>query len=201
MQHNHKRFEQLADENLLDFVAAGDEQAFAALLSRHHMRFYHMVYRWVMQAQDAEDIVQQAFLKLWSGKARFKKNKGARFTTWFYRILYNQSMDHLRTRKQQFVELNEQITASGENQEQDLALQQDQKQLHAALENLPENQRIAVQLFYFEELKQKDIAQIMGLSVKALESQLSRAKQNLRERLQVLSANDETGEMHHVSAR
>lgn len=196
-----ERYESLPDENLLGFIAAGDEKAFTALVTRHHLRFYQMVYRWVLHAQEAEDIVQQGFLKIWSGKASFKQNKGARFTTWFYRILYNQAMDHLRARKQQFVELNEAIAAAADDQEADLVSKQQQAWLHDALADLPENQRIAVQLFYFEELKQKDIAKIMGLNVKALESQLSRAKQTLRERLQALAPDHSYGEMQHVAAR
>lgn len=194
-----KRYETMPDESLLDFIAAADEQAFAALLQRHHLRFYHTVFRWVLQAQDAEDIVQQAFLKLWSGKARFKAGKKAKFTTWFYRILYNQAMDALRARKNAFVELNEEIAPSDDNQEAELAAWQQQQTLRAALENLPENQRVAVQLFYFEALKQKDIAQIMGLSVKALESQLSRAKQSLREQLtDIQPVHLQQGESHYA---
>ena len=178
-----KQYDSMPDENLLDFILAANEQAFAALVGRYHTRFYHMAYRWLLNAEDAEDVVQQAFLKLWSGKAKWKRGKKAKFSTWFYRILYNQSIDLMRTRKATFVELDKTPLASADNQEHDLATQQQNHHLQQILAQLPENQRMAVQLFYFEELKQKDIAKIMGLSVKALESQLSRAKHALREQL------------------
>lgn len=179
-------YEQLADESLLDFIAAADEGAFAELLRRYHTRFYRAAYRWVLHAEDAQDIVQQAFLKLWSGSARFKRGKGASFSTWFYRIVHNQAMDVLRARKESFTELHEEIAPSGDDLEADLAAWQQQQALRRCLLQLPENQRIAVQLFYFEELKQKDIAPIMGISVKALESLLIRARQQLREQLNPL---------------
>jgi RNA polymerase sigma-70 factor (ECF subfamily) len=178
-----KQYDSMPDENLLDFIGAANEQAFAALVGRYHTRFYHMAYRWLLNAEDAEDVLQQAFLKLWTCQAKWKRGKKAKFSTWFYTILYHQSIDRLRTRKQSFVELNEEVLPACDNQERDLSADQQSRKLQQILAQLPEKQRIAVQLFYFEELKQKDIAKIMGLSVKALESQLTRAKQGLREQL------------------
>ncbi len=178
-----KHYDSMPDDNLLDFIGAANEQAFAALVGRYHTRFYHMAYRWLLNAEDAEDVLQQAFLKLWSGQAKWKRGKKAKFSTWFYRILYNQSIDLLRTRKATFVALNEEVLPASDNQEQALAADEQSKKLQQVLTQLPEKQRIAVQLFYFEELKQKEIATIMGLSVKAVESQLTRAKQGLREQL------------------
>lgn len=173
----------MPDENLMDFIRAGNIRAYETLVSRHHSRFSSMVYRWVLHAQDAEDIVQDAFLKLWTGKARWKSSKGARFTTWFYRILYNQAMDVLRTRKRAFYELDDNIESGDASAETHLIDNQQQRELRRILAELPENQRIAVNLFYFENLPQKQIAEMMGLSVKALESQLSRARNTLKERM------------------
>jgi RNA polymerase sigma-70 factor (ECF subfamily) len=177
------RFSEMPDENLMDFIRGGNLAAFDALVARHQRRFYTMVYRWVMHKQDAEDIVQDAFLKLWSGKARWKSDRKARFVTWFYRILYNQAMDALRSRKRATAELVDDIPAGDLSAEDEEAAQQEQKILRDALCLLPENQRVAVNLFYFEDMSQKQIAAMMGISVKALESLLSRAKAGLRERI------------------
>ena len=173
----------MPDENLLDFIRAGNIRAYEALVNRHHKRFYATTYRWVMHSEDAEDIVQDAFLKLWSGKAVFKAKKGARFTTWFYRILYNQAMDVLRKRKRSTSEIIDNLPSMDESQEEVQHFKEQQTQLRHILNELPEKQRIAVQMFYFEDMPQKDIASMMGLSLKALESQLSRAKVTLRERM------------------
>lgn len=177
------RFSEMPDESLMDFIRGGNQTAFDALVARHHRRFYGMVYRWVMNQQDAEDIVQDAFVKLWSGKARWKGNRKARFVTWFYRILYNQAMDCLRARRRATAELVDDIPSGERSAEQDEMEQQAQRALRDALCLLPDNQRIAVNLFYFEDMPQKQIAKMMGISVKALESLLSRAKAGLRERM------------------
>lgn len=177
------RFADMPDESLMDFIRGGNVQAFDTLVARHHRRFYVMTYRWVMNKQDAEDVVQDAFLKLWSGKARWKTGKKARFVTWFYRILYNQSVDLLRTRRRAISELVDDIPSGDSSAEEQVIDTQEQKQLRDALCMLPENQRIAVNLFYFEDLSQKQIASMMGVSLKALESLLSRAKAGLRERM------------------
>lgn len=177
------RFAEMPDESLMDFIRGGNMQAFDTIVARHHRRFYQMVYRWVMHKQDAEDIVQDAFLKLWSGKARWKSGRNARFVTWFYRVLYNQSVDVLRTRRRAIAELVDEIPSQDISAEDQEIITRQQKQLRDAICLLPENQRIAVNLFYFEDLSQKQISSMMGISLKALESLLSRAKAGLRERM------------------
>jgi RNA polymerase sigma-70 factor (ECF subfamily) len=176
-------FADMPDESLMDFIRAGNIRAYETLVTRHHQRFFSMTYRWVLHAQDAEDIVQDAFVKLWSGKARWKASKGARFTTWFYRILHNQAMDLMRGRKRYGGELSDDIASGEQSAESRLVDDQQQSQLHQALAELPDNQRIAVNLFYFEQLPQKQIAEAMGLGVKAVESLLTRAKASLKERM------------------
>lgn len=177
------RFNDMPDESLMDFIRGGNLTAFDTLVARHHRRFYAMTYRWVMHQQDAEDIVQDAFMKLWSGKARWKSGRKAQFTTWFYRILYNQAMDRLRSRKRALAELADDIPSGEANAEEQEIAHQEQKALREALCMLPESQRIAVNLFYFEQMPQKHIAQTLGISLKAVESLLSRAKTSLRERM------------------
>ena len=173
----------MPDESLMDFIRGGNVHAFETLVSRHHKRFYYMVYRWVLHSEDAEDIVQDAFLKLWSGKAKWKTGKKARFVTWFYRILYNQSMDKLRVKKRTKQEIVEDLPDLSDDAETVEMQKEQQVILRKVISELPEKQRIAVNLFYFEDLPQKQIAAMMGLSLKALESQLTRARTTLRERM------------------
>lgn len=173
----------MPDETLMDFIRAGNVRAFEALVNRHHDRFLRMVYRWVLNSSDAEDVVQDAFEKLWSGKAKWQSHKKAKFTTWFYRILHNQSIDILRSRSRTHVELIDDIPSGEVSAEISLMEQQVQKRLRENLIELPDAQRMAVMLFYYEELPQKQMAQIMGISVKALESLLSRARATLKERM------------------
>lgn len=170
------------DEVLAARVAAGDREAFGQLVRKHSTRFYKVAYGVVMTRADAEDVVQEAFLKLWNGKAKWQEGRNNRFTTWFYRIVYNQALDHLR-RKPPF-HVVEQEFASGDLPADDaVAERQENNAVEAALKDLPERQRTALMLVYKEELSQAECAEVMGISVKALESLLSRGKAALKERM------------------
>ena len=82
------------DNELLDKIQQGDHAAFSLLVERHHQKFYHLAYRYLGHQDEAEDMVQIAFLKLWEDPFRWNKNKGTKFTTWFYRVVINLCLDH-----------------------------------------------------------------------------------------------------------
>lgn len=155
-------------------------------MRRHTTRFYAVAFRVVMNKEDAEDVVQDAFCKLWNGKATWKTGKGAKFTTWFYRIVTNQAVDHLAKKSRQRGTVLEDNIASGDPDAEDIVVAQEQEDaVVAALAELPERQRTAITLFFNEEMSQKEAADVMGITPKAVESLIGRAKQSLRERMQV----------------
>lgn len=176
----------MEDNQLAGQVAEGNSGAFAELVRRHSKRFYAVAYGVVLNQQDAEDVVQEAFLKLWQGKACWDGTRQVKFTTWFYRIVYNQALDTLK-KKPGFALVDAEDVALPDAQptaETALGQQQDQQQLTALLQQLPERQRSAIVLVYKEELKQQEAATVMGLGIKAFESLLGRAKKALRERME-----------------
>lgn len=178
--------ESLKDEELMLLVSEGDSTAFSAIVQRHTSRFYAVAFRVVLAKEDAEDVVQEAFCKLWNGKATWQADKGAKFTTWFYRIVTNQALDFLARRNRQRGTVLDDNLPSGEANAEDMAWVQEQGDaVNAALAELPERQRVAVTLFFTEELSQKEAADVMGITPKAVESLIGRAKQTLRERMQV----------------
>lgn len=170
------------DEILAQRVMAQDMSAFTTLVQRHSRRFYLCAYRVLLNQQDAEDAVQDAFCKLWSGKAGWQDGKGAKFTTWFYRIVVNQALDaRSRKRGSSMTVLEETLADESDSQETELLVKREQQEIVSALETLPERQRAALHLFYTEELSQKEAAEAMGITPKALESLVGRAKTALRE--------------------
>ena len=174
-----------ADEILMTAISTGDAQAFSVLVRRHTTRFYAAAYRIVLSKEDAEDVVQDAFAKLWNGKASWQEGRGAKFTTWFYRVVTNQALDHTaKANRRRGNQLDENL-ASGDPDAEKLAWAQQQgNALEAALAELPERQRTAVTLFFHEELSQKEAAEVMGITPKAVESLIGRAKAILREKVQ-----------------
>ena len=86
------------DHELLERIQDGNGQAFAALVERHTDRFYRLAYRYLQSKEAAEDVVQDAFLKLWENPALWQPQRNSKFTTWFYRVVVNLCLD-LRKRK------------------------------------------------------------------------------------------------------
>lgn len=173
------------DASLMVLVCSGKHDAFAEIVNRHTDRFFALAFRTVQNRGDAEDIVQNAFIKLWQKPSAWDGDK-SQFTTWFYRVVINACHDHLRKTKalvdvpDDEVELMAQPSMSEQTsleQSQHKAWQQ--QCLNNAIKALPSSQRDALNLVVYLAIPQKQVAQIMGVSVKAIESLLIRAKRSI----------------------
>ncbi len=173
-----------SDEALLSEIASGSASAFNTLVLRHTKLFYRAAYRITLNREDAEDVVQDAFLKLVDGRAVWKENQGAQFTTWFYRIVCNLALSKTR-RLKFFSELSDEVPDADALPDELLALRQRKEMAARVLAKLPARQRTALMLHYYSELPQKDAAAAMGLKIKAYESLLSRAKVQLKKEADV----------------
>jgi RNA polymerase sigma-70 factor (ECF subfamily) len=170
------------DESLMRRLVKCDHQAFSVLVRRHSEVFYRAAYKVVMNKEDAEDIVQSSFLKIWDRPTLWKGGKGASFKTWFYKIIMNACIDFKRKRKDiTGTDLTDNVCTPELLADKKIILSEQQRLVEEAIATLPVKQRAAVTLFYEDELKQKEAAEILGLSVKAFESLLSRAKKTLHD--------------------
>ncbi len=172
------------DVDLIAKIAAGDRQAFSQLVLQNQDRVVNLAFRILGDRAAAEDIAQDAFLRAYHSADRFRG--GASVQTWLYRITVNLALKHLRKRKWErlfsFLEAEEINRWQTElNQRPDrLAETEEAKQLlHQAVLQLPEAQRTVLILHRWEGLSHKEIADIMGLSVSAVESRLHRAYKKL----------------------
>ena len=84
------------DEFLIRLIQEGRHDAFAEIVNRHSKKFYNIAYRLIFEKDDAEDIVQEAFIKLWEKRLTWNPRNEAKFTTWFYRVVLNLCIDHNR---------------------------------------------------------------------------------------------------------
>jgi RNA polymerase sigma-70 factor (ECF subfamily) len=171
------------DHDLLARIQQGSHQAFAVLVQRHSDRFYRLAYRYAQDRDAAEDIVQEAFLRLWENPSSWQPQRNTKFTTWFYRIVVNLCLDW-RKRKRP-VELDEAIALADERETLDETLirSEEQRLLEGAIAALPERQRLALNLCFGEGLSNQEAADVMGLKLKALQSLIMRAKATLKERM------------------
>lgn len=167
-----------SDEALMARIAAGDEQAFEGLLSRHLDRIHHYLQRLTGREADCDDLAQETFIRVWLKAGSFRPGR-VRVTTWLHRIAHNVAVDHLRKAgRATRIEAEPPSDEAGP-----VALRQqaeERQRLHGALGALPERQRSAILLRHQQGLSNPDVAAVLGISVRAVESLLSRGRRRLR---------------------
>ncbi|MCK1740588.1 RNA polymerase sigma factor [Bradyrhizobium sp. 139] len=170
------------DSELLDKLATGDEAAFRLLVERHIDRAYAIALRIVGNAADAEDVVQDTMLKIWSHRGRWQHGR-AKFSTWLYRVISNRCIDLRRKPRNENVETVPEVADSQPGAVEIIQRNELNGMLELAMQRLPEQQRIAVILSYHENMSNGEIAQVMDTTVAAVESLLKRGRQQLRQLL------------------
>lgn len=170
------------DEALVILVADGNRAAYAELVSRHLDRTVTIAGRILGSRADAEEVAQEAFLRLWRDAGRFRPEL-ARFSTWFYRITANLCLDSKRRPVQVPLESAGDPRDPAPDPETRLETDRTRAAVTAAVAGLPERLRTAVSLTYDAGLSNAEAAAAMEIGVKALESLLVRARRSLRERL------------------
>jgi len=171
------------DESLMSRVCSGDHQAFATLVERHTQMYFAAAYRVCANPVEAEDIVQDAFLKLWNKPQAFDHSKGVKFTTWFYRVVTNVGIDAARKKRPMTnPDVIDFMADKADLADEMMSQKEEQVALESAIQALPERQKLALNLCFYEGLSNKEAAEILGVGVKALESLLMRAKNALKDR-------------------
>jgi RNA polymerase sigma factor (sigma-70 family) len=179
------------DFSYKDIQALGnnDSTAHKKLLSLFGKKIYNLVYYHLQNREESEEVTQDVFIKVIQKSHTFKQE--SKFETWLYRLAINQSLDRIRynqrnKRKVNKVPLHELVYAENKGQRSPAELlqsQENQKMLLDKIEELPTRQKTALLLSKLEGKTQKEIALIMDLSTKAVESLVQRAKSNLKEKL------------------
>ena len=167
------------DEALLALYANGDRDAAKLLMHRLTPKVFRQAYRMLGDQAEAEDVVQEAMLKLWKIAPEWRQGE-AKVSTWLYRITANLCTDKLRKRRPndslESVAEPEDSAASVAEQMQN---QTRSEALGAALDQLPERQKQAVVLRHLDELSNPEIAEVMGVGVGAVENLIARGKRSL----------------------
>ncbi len=170
-----------SDEALMALVARGDAPAYRALTRRHLPAMLGLARRILGNAADAEDVAQEAMLRVWTHAPRWQPL--AAFRTWLTRVVVNLCLDRKRRARWVALEAAGELvdpapgaTATAEHDERE-------RLLAVAIAELPARQRTAIVLTYSEGMSNAQVADILGTSASAVETLLVRGKQNLRARL------------------
>lgn len=163
------------------------EKAFRGIVDAYSERLYWHVRRFLCSHDDTNDLLQDIFIKIWSALPTFRGE--ARLYTWLYRIATNEVLNHMRKQKFKAVLSMESASYILEKKiDDDPHFNGDelQRELHKAIQRLPEKQRIVFSLRYFDELKYEDISEITDTSVGALKASYHHAYNKIKEDMQKL---------------
>lgn len=181
------------DADLMLRVKDGDEKAFAKLVEHYQDRVLGLAYRYLAERGSAEDLAQEAFLRVYKARERYVPT--AKFSTWLYRIVVNLCLNEIRYRKGRPAMSLAVVTETSSNLNVDLADESEPEpgktledeelsiRIREIISGLPENQRIAILLNKFEGFSYQEVAEAMDTTVTAVKSLLTRARVNIKERL------------------
>lgn len=165
------------------------EEAFGHLLEKYQQKLYWHVRRMVINHDDADDVIQDVFIKIWRNLDKFRKD--SQLYTWLYRIATNECITFLNKKKQkQNLSLDDDSSAYLTESLSDSSYfngDQAQMKLQQAILTLPEKQRLVFNMKYFEDLKYDEISEIVGTSVGALKASYHLAVKKIE---QFLTTND-----------
>lgn len=182
----------MTDLEIIGQILQGDRNLYRVLVERYQPMVFRTCMGFLHNRDDADDLTQEIFIQAYQSLNKFRG--GASFSTWLYRITVNASLNKVRkTSKSFFMQQIETVFSSdkrkdhsiseADNPENILINKEHKEWVTRALNSLPENQRTAIVLSNYDDLPQKEIAEIMNTTEGAVEALLQRAKANLRKKL------------------
>ena len=171
---------------------AGDEQAYRELVGQYQRRVYALALRMVRQAEDAEDITQETFVRMFRALDRYDLERP--FSTWLFTIASRLCIDHIRRRRTAPVALYYRDSESGEEREievQDAGVrpdeaaqrEQEERKVQGLIDALPPHYRVVVVLRHQQELSYEEIAEVLGMPLGTVKARIHRARALLARRL------------------
>jgi RNA polymerase sigma-70 factor (ECF subfamily) len=167
-----------SDEELLSLYANGDQAAARALMLRHAPRVLSLARRLLKDPAEAEDVTQEAMLRLWKIAPEWRAGE-AKVSTWLYRVGSNLCTDRLRKKRGVGLDEAPEVADETPNVEDQMIAADRGRALREAMDRLPERQKLALTLRHFEEQSNPEVAEVLETSVEAVESLLSRARRAL----------------------
>ena len=170
------------DDKLLASIGGGNEGATQLLVDRHLSRTLALSYRMLRDHGEAEEVSQDAFLRVWKTAPKWEPGR-AKFTTWLHRVVTNLCIDRLRKRRT--VQLDEDFDMPDDSPDPEATLVQGELsgRVKVALEKLPDRQKTAIMLSHYQGMSNIETAEIMDVSIEAVESLLARGRRALKKAL------------------
>ena len=174
-------------------VRSGNKQAYEHIINKYKNPLYATILRMTKNPQDAQDLVQEAFIKVYHQLSKYEA-KGS-FSSWIYRVAINHCMDEFRKKRYQMkqVEFNETDLVNLHHPEIIFLKKEKSRQLERLIATLPETERMIILLRYVNELSYSEISELVELPLATVRNKLHRAKKKMRSTIK-----DEGGYFHEM---
>ncbi|MCB0524561.1 MAG: RNA polymerase sigma-70 factor [Saprospiraceae bacterium] len=177
--------EELPENIWLSGLRNGDENALRSIFDKYYSHLIGVIYRMIPDVDTCQDLAQEVFVELWNKRETI--NIQSSLQAYLRRAAINRALNHIKTQKRTILEDAEKFGDKEDITEQELGIQvkkeNQEKALHNAIDALPERCRIVFTLSRFENMSHKEIAEKLGISVKTIENQITKAMKLLRQAL------------------
>jgi RNA polymerase sigma-70 factor (ECF subfamily) len=181
------------EARLARLALKGDQRAFSEIVELYQDKLYHMAYRILYNRQEAEDIVQETFMRVYKNLVRY--DDSLKFSTWIYRIATNLCIDRLRRKKPVYSLDAESVDHDGldgyamvpsdnRTPESELMLSDTQHIIHQAIETLPAKYKSVMVLRYLQEMSLQEISDVLEMPVTTIKTRVHRGREFLRKKLE-----------------
>lgn len=184
----------MMEARLVSLAKDGEREAFAELVNIYKGKLFHLAYRMLSNRQEAEDVVQDTFMRMYEHLERYDASH--KFSTWIYRIATNLCIDRLRRKKTAY-SLDADVSDDGDgldgysilqskdsSPEQVLILSERQQAVRRAMDALPVKYKTAMALKYYQDLSLQEISDILHIPVSTVKTRIHRGRDYLRRRLE-----------------
>jgi RNA polymerase sigma-70 factor (ECF subfamily) len=176
---------QMDDNNILNLFETNEQKAFSSLVTKYQERIYWHVRKMIVNHEDTNDITQNIFIKVWKGLPTFKKESN--LYTWIYRIATNETLNYIKANKNKIAQSLENIQIENRKDDSFFSGDEIEAKLHQALATLPDKQKLVFSMKYFNDLKYKEMVEILGGSIGSLKASYHHAQKKIEA---FLSKND-----------
>lgn len=195
-ENNHNKGDDIVNDvevRLIKLSRQGDRHAFAELVNLYKDKIYFLAYRMMNNVQEAEDVVQETFLRVYMNLHRYDDTH--KFSTWIFRIATNLCIDRLRKRKTVY-SLDSRMNEDDDNDwysllqgdtdvpEKELVISETQEEVRKAIDELPEKYKSIVILRYLHDLSLQEIGDILNMPISTIKTRVHRGREFLRKKLQ-----------------
>jgi len=173
----------LSDQEIIDSVRKGNESDYSIIINRYKNKAFSMLKRMLKNEFDAEEVLQDCFLKAYNSLNSFKGE--AKFSTWFYRIVYNSALTKLSSQKRkietEMTSVEDHFDLESNYNADEIEKKDINELVHKIINKLPEKYSAIITMFYLNEMSIEEISEVMQITVSNVKVMLHRSRNSLRD--------------------